>query len=76
MSDNKVLAILTQALLNKGLDYEVTLKGSSVGVRLIDNLTDDTIGSSTKGSLEEALSDVLASVISRAPKSYVGLSVL
>ena len=66
--------ILTKALLEKGMDYEVTLKGSEVGVRLFDRLTGHTLGTETSDSLEKALAYTVASILSRYPEGYVGLS--
>ena len=62
------LVYLTEALFNKGLDYEVTLKGSKTTVRLFDSLTLGTIGISEKNSLEEALASILATVADGAPQ--------
>ena len=76
MDDLSTLTIFTKALLDKGLDYEVTLKGSEVDVRLFDRLTGDTIGNNKNKSLEEALASVLATVASQPAHGYVGLSKL
>lgn len=72
----ETLTILTKALLDKGVDYEVTLKGSEVGVRLYDQMTQETIQSAVGESLEQALSLSVAQVVSRYPTGYTGLSKL
>ena len=74
MDNLDTLTIFTKALLDKGLDYEVTLNGSEVGVKLFDTLTGTMIGTSTKGSLEESLAAVLANIASGSPLNYIGLS--
>ena len=60
----KVLSIFTKALLDRGVDYEVTLRGSEVTVRLFDQLEGVTIAQDTSDSLETALATVLATVAS------------
>lgn len=69
-----MLQALTQKILDKDMDYEVTLKGSTVSVRLLDRMTENTIGYAEKGSLEEALVEILCTVASRAPQHFDGLS--
>ena len=73
MDNLNALNIKTKALLDKGIDYEVTLNGSGVRVRVFDANTDTTIGINHSDSLESALAGVLATSIA-AP--FVGLSVL
>ena len=73
MKNIDTLAILTKALLDRGIDYDVTLSGSEVLVRLFDANTDTTVGINASDSLEGALSNVLATSIA-AP--FSGLSVL
>ena len=66
------LVLLTGALLNKGLDYEVTLKDSTTTVRLFDQLTQATLGTNTSETVEQALATVLADIASDSPR-YDGL---
>jgi len=72
----KTLTIFTKALLDKGLDYEVTMRGSEVDVRVFDKLNEATVGSSTQDSLEKALATVLANAVSGYSHGHIGLSVL
>jgi len=67
----ETLAIITKALLDKGLDYEVTLNMSNVRVRLFDSKTDATLGIDTSDSLERALSGVLANIASNVNTKYL-----
>ena len=76
MNELNTLTIFTKALLDKGMDYEVTLKGSEVSVKLFDRLTGNVIGQSTKDSLEASLASVLANIASRPYPPMLGLSIL
>ena len=60
MNNLNTLTIFTKALLDIGLDLDVTLNGSYVGVELFESTTGRVVGSSVKGSLEESLADILA----------------
>jgi hypothetical protein len=54
---------ISEPLLKKGLDFEVTWQQSEKGlvsnVRLFDPLTDETIGSSKKEMVEDAFIEIL-----------------
>ena len=60
------MELITNQLLNKGLDFEVTWKQGTEGVeshvRLFDGITDGTIGESSKENVEDALIDILTNV--------------
>ena len=56
----ETLTIFTKALLEKGVDLEVTMRQTGVNVRLIDLLTNDTITEGKGISLEEALAIAVA----------------
>ena len=73
MENLNALTIITKALLDKGIDYEVTLNGSGVRIRVFDAKTDTTVGINHSDSLESALAGVLAASIA-AP--FDGLSIL
>ncbi len=75
MDDLNVLTIFTKALLDKGIDYEVTLKGAEVSVRLLDIGSDAVIARSTRSSLEEALAASMACAANRTVRME-GLTVL
>jgi hypothetical protein len=75
ISTDKLLAVLTENLMKNGLDYEVTLEGSGTSVRLIDSMTNTSLGFSKQETLEEALMTVLAQAASRSG-SEQGLSIL
>jgi hypothetical protein len=75
ISTDMLLAVLTEQLMKNGLDYEVTLEGSGTSVRLIDSMTNTSLGFSKQETLEEALMTVLAQAASRAGGNQ-GLSVL
>lgn len=72
--NNKVLETFTMALFDRGLDYEVTLKGSEVRVRVFDSSTESTIGIDTSTSLESALASVLAGAAKGAVMPKLNLS--
>lgn len=75
ISTDMLLAVLTEQLMKNGLDYEVTLEGSGTSVRLIDSMTNTSLGFSKQETLEEALMTVLAQAASRSG-SEQGLSIL
>ena len=66
----EVLAIFTKALLDRGIDFEVTLDLSGVHLRLLDMSSGISIGESTGPTLEEALANSVANVVSSAPINY------
>jgi len=75
MDDNlNTLTIFTKALLDKGMDYEVTLNGAEVSVKLLDTLTGKVIGQAINNSLEASLASILAHVASGSPQHFTGLS--
>ncbi len=76
MDDNKVLTIFTKALLDRRLDFDVTLNGSEVRVRVFDGITNDTVGIDTSDSVESALAGVLAGVAKGSIRKFNGLSKL
>jgi len=65
---DETMVQLTTALLNRGLDFEVTLRDSKSTVRLFDSMTNATIGTDTKETIEEAMASVLANVACNAPQ--------
>lgn len=75
MKPDRTLTLLTQALLNNGLDYRVTLR-SNTTVELLDNLTGATLGTNTSETLEEALTSVIGQVLGRVQTYPERLSVL
>jgi|TARA_R110001606_G_scaffold389253_1_gene555229 hypothetical protein len=75
VSTDMLLAVLTEQLMKNGLDYEVTLEGSGTTVRLIDSMTNTSLGFSRQETLEEALMTVLAQAASRSGSGQ-GLSIL
>lgn len=75
ISTDMLLAVLTEQLMKNGLDYEVTLEGSGTTVKLIDSMTNASLGYSKQETLEEALMVVLAQAASRSGSGQ-GLSIL
>lgn len=75
MKPDRTLTLLTQALLNNGLDYRVTLR-SNTTVELLDNLTGAILGTNTSETLEEALTSVIGQVLGRVQTYPERLSVL
>ncbi len=75
MKPDHTLTLLTQSLLNNGLDYRVTLR-SNTTVELLDKLTGATLGTNTSETLEEALTSVIGQVLGRVQTYPERLSVL
>lgn len=70
MKSVKLMEKLTEQLLAKGIDFEVTWKQGVEGVeshvRMFDGLTDKDIGVSSKEKIEDALIDILTDTAMRS----------
>lgn len=71
-----VLTVFTKSLLENGIDYEVTMKGSKVTVQLFEDMTNTSLGCATGNSLEESLATVVGQVIGKHKTSSDKLSYL